>query len=341
MRIRLHRIIPYGLLGCLLLQGCGLVFDAIQKTGYAGFSHEVDAICRRGSLHVGIEAEPRTPFVFPAIWTDEGARVTGLDVQLIQTIVAALSQRCGRTISPVIHLVRSRDLFVDLNEGKVDIFASAIAANVPWPAANGVAYSFPYFSNAGVTVITRSSEVVERVRRNLQEQKPSQDSLLKQLGNQALAGLTVAVQEGSSFHSYAQMNLTKSRLVLCDSLPAAFETSDPRIDVILGGVPILEFQLTRLRKDWRFITTEAGQPLIFMREHYAVVMDEESYRLRWLVNNLLFEMNESGQLAELQHHWLKESYAYPRRAESEGLPFTIERMVEHYNQGACRYAATS
>lgn len=341
MTIGLHRIIPYGLLVCLLLQGCGLVIDTARMMGHVGFSHEVDAICRRGSLHVGIEVEPRTPFVFPAIWTDEGTRVTGLDVQLVQTIAAVLTQRCNRTISPVIHLVRSRDLFVYLNEGKVDLFASAIAANVPWPAATGVAYSFPYFLNAGVAVITRSSEVVERIRLNLPGQKPSQDSLLKQTGKQALAGLTVAVQEGTSFHAYAQMNLTNSRLVLCDSLPAAFEANDPRIDVILGGVPILEFQLTRSRKDWQFITTEAGQPLILMREHYAVVMDEESYRLRWLVNNLLFEMNESGQLAELQNRWLKENYAYPRRAETEGLPFTIEHMVEHYYQGRCRYAATS
>ncbi len=341
MRTRAGRATFCTLLLGLALQGCGLVIDLAHMVGHPPLPHELDAICKRGKVHVGLEVEPRQPFVFPAIWTDEGARVTGLDVQLIQTVGAALSQHCGRSVVPIIHLVRSRDLFVYLNEGHVDLFASAVGGNVPSPRTAGVAYSLPYFFNAGVTAITRHSEVIERVRANLRNQKITAEAPLKSAGKAALAGLTVAVQEGTSFHWYAEANLPSSRLVLCDSLPAAFEATDLRIDVILGGLPILEFLVTRSRKDWQLVMTEAGKPLILMREHYTIVMDEESYRLRWLVNDLLFEMEESGQLADLQKRWLQDSYAYARRAEAEGFPFKIEEMVEHYYQGRCRYAAPS
>lgn len=34
--------------------------------------------------------EPFRPFVFPAIFTDEGLRVTGLDVELVREIAADL-----------------------------------------------------------------------------------------------------------------------------------------------------------------------------------------------------------------------------------------------------------
>ena len=38
----------------------------------------------------------------------------------------------------------------------------------------------------------------------------------------------------------------------------------------------------------------------------------------------------------MRKRWLEESYAFPRRAAAEGLPFDVEKMVEHYDQGNCR-----
>ena len=155
----------------------------------------------------------------------------------------------------------------------------------------------------------------------------------------ALAGLTVGVQEGTSAHLFAESHLTRSRLVLCDSLPAAFESQEPAIDVILGKQPVLQFMATRVRKDWQQLTGETGKPVVLTREHYVVVMAEESYGLRSLVNDLLFHLDESGRLAEMRRRWLEEAYAYPRRAAAEGLPFSAEDMPRHYDQGGCRSAA--
>lgn len=66
------------------------------------------------------------------------------------------------------------------------------------------------------------------------------------------------MQELTAAHLYAEANLTTSRLVLCESLPATFESADagtdPVIDVILGAEPIFEFMVMWVRKDRRLLT---------------------------------------------------------------------------------------
>jgi polar amino acid transport system substrate-binding protein len=336
----LRRTLRTGLsvLACALtLQGCGLVIDAVQFV-HPIAANQLDSLCARGKLQVGIAVEPLQPFVFPAIFTDEGLRVTGLDVELIRDIAAALSTRCGSlAITPILHLVRFRDLFVELNEGKLDLFVSAVGANIAFPTRAGLAYSTPYFDNGGVAGITRRQEVSEAVRAALRGQEDKPDTLAAAAA--ALAGLTVGVQEGTSAHLFAESHLTRSSLVLCDSLPAAFESLEPAIDVILGKQPVLQFIATRVRKDWKQLTGETGKPVVLTREHYVVVTAEESYGLRSLVNDLLFRLEESGRLAEMRRRWLEEIYAYPRRAAAEGLPFSAEDMPRHYDQGQCRTAS--
>lgn len=335
--LTLQRLFRTGLfLAGLALQGCGLVIDAAERV----WPHSVeraDSICLRGRLQVGMAYEPLRPFVFPAIFTDEGLRVTGMDVELVKEIAAALSKRCGdRPITPVLHLVRFRDLFVELNEGKLDLFVSAVAANIPAPTRAGLAYSTPYFYGGGLAAIVRRSEVSELIRARLDRQRDQPPSLAEIKG--ALEGLTVAVQEGRGAHYFAEANLAMAKVVLCDSLPAAFESEEPAIDVILGGQPILEFTVTRVRQDWQRLTLGDGKPLLFSREPYAVVMAEESYWLRWVVSDLVFRMGESGRLEAMRRRWLEEHYAYPRRAAKEGLPFAAENMPQHYDQGRCRWA---
>lgn len=324
---------------CCVLPGCGLLIDAVEQV-WPVTGNKVDVICERERVQVGLAMEPFRPFVFPTIWTDEGARVTGLDVELVRAMTDELSRRCGRSVTPVLHLVRFRDLFRLLNEGHLDWFVSAVATNIPVPARAGVAYSLPYFYAGGVSGITRSPEVLGRVQANLREQTnhPSADRLAAT--SHALDGLTVAVQDETSAYHYAEANLSASRLLLCDSLPAAFEHADshadPPIDVILGAQPVLEYMVKRVRKDWSLLTRENGAPLFLTKADYGVVIAEESYRLRWLVNDLLLKLDESGRLRDMRTRWMDEEYAFPRRASLEGLPFDVEKMAAHYVQGTCR-----
>jgi ABC-type amino acid transport substrate-binding protein len=317
----------------MALQGCGLLYDAVQAVVPVA-TDELDAVCRTHKIRIGMAVEPFRPFVFPAIWTDEGARVTGLDVELVKELAAALSRHCGHPVTPVLELVRFRDLFLFLNEAKLDLFVSAVPADVPSPTFAGFAYSVPYFYNGGVTGITRASAILERVRANLRDQVTAPNDLVA--NERALAGLTIAVQEGTGAHFYAAANLRTSRLVLCDSLPAAFESAaESEIDVILGAQPVLDFMVKRVRRDWQLLTLDGGRPYFLTRGHYSVVMAEESYRLRWFVNNLLFRLDEAGRFTKMRQRWLEEEYAYPRRAAVEGLPFDVEKMVPHYTQGRC------
>ena len=82
---------------------------------------------------------------FPTIWTDEGARVTGLDVELTRAMTDEFSRRCGQPVIPVLHLVRFRDLFRLLNEGHLDWFVSAVATNTPCPFPCRRRLSLPIF----------------------------------------------------------------------------------------------------------------------------------------------------------------------------------------------------
>lgn len=317
----------------LFLQGCGLIFDAVQAI-YPVSANELDAICRRGKVQVGIAAEPLRPFVFPAVWTDEGARVTGLDVELIREIIDALTNRCGHPVTPVLHLVRFRNLFLLLSEGQLDFFVSAVATGVPAPSRAGFAYSSPYFDQGGLTAISQRADIRERIRSQFADHPKSDRA------GHVLDGLTVAVQDGTAAHFYAEALVRPKRLILCDSLPAAFEYSESAgVDVILGARPVLEFVAKTTRREWALLTRNDDRPLALTDAQYAVVMAEENYTLRWFVNEVIFQLQQTGRLDTMRHRWLDETYAYPRRASTEGLPFDVAKMPVHYAQGVCRETA--
>lgn len=319
----------------LAFSGCGLVIDAVQLVQPIS-TNELQTICVRRQVRVGMSIEPFRPFVFPAIYTDEGVRVTGLDVALVREIASALTEWCGggQPVVPELELVRFRDLFIELQEGKLDFFISAKTTNVVSPVEAGLAYSIPYYYDGGVIGIAKEG-VASQLRKALRGKKAGHD-----IGafTSALKDVRVGVQAIRSPHHYAEANLPDVRLVLCDSLPAAFESQDPSIDVILGKRPILEQMIKWSRKEWQVLTDDGGNPWLLTRENYGILFAEDSYALRRLINDLLFRMEQDGRLSQLRSRWLEESYAYPRRASTEGLPFDAKKMPQHYDQGSCKNA---
>jgi ABC-type amino acid transport substrate-binding protein len=305
----------------------------LQPVAYE-LSDELDVICRHRRMQVGIAIEPFPPFVFPVVWTDQGPRVTGLDIELVQAITKALSEHCGGPpVTSILHLVHFRDLFVLLTEGHLDLFLSSVAYNVPHPSATGLAYSTPYYYTAGIGGIARRPEVIEQVRAALRQ--PSTDGEMLALRKGALAGLTVAAQEGRSPYLYAEDYLKGIRLVACDTLIAAFESKDPPVDVILGKQPILDFVVKREHQDWRPLLLENGEPFLFTRELFTVVMAEQSFELQGLVNDVLFQLEQTGRLAAMHRRWLDEDYAYTQRVTSEGLLTSAEKNIQPIQHGRC------
>ena len=332
-----HGIVPLLIAFGLFLPGCGLIFDAVELVQPLT-RHEMSAICSRGQLRVGISVEPFRPFVFPAVYTDEGVRVTGLDVELIREVADALTTYCDgqKPIVPTLHLTRFRDLFIEMNEGHLDLFVSSVGGNIPGARPVGLWFSIPYFHNGGIGAMIRTPEVAEKIRTQFQKQPGSPDTLAAiQAG---LSGLTVAAQRGRTSHLYAEANLKNIRLLLCDSLPAAIEMRDPPIDVVVSTHAILDYVTKHVWPDWRLLTRNDGTPLVLTQESFSIVTVEEHRRLQWFLNNLLYRLEESGRLEHMRRRWLEEDYAPTRRAATEGLPFEVSKVPEHYDQGQCRFA---
>ena len=336
---------PWGIRGTFLilllligwLPGCGLVFDAVELA-YPLTRDEISTICAHRQVRVGISVEPFRPFVFPAVYTDEGVRVTGFDVELIREVTDALAAHCGgqQPIVPTLHLTRFRDLFFELNEGHLDLFVSSFSGNVPGASPPGLWSSIPYFHDGGIGAITKNQDVAERVHEQFRKQAGHADTLTAI--QKGLSGLTVAAQNRRSAHLYAEANLRGIRLLLCDSLPAAIETKDPQIDVILADYPILQYLTKRVWPDWRPLQRPDGSPLILSQEYFSIVTGEEKRRLQWFLNNVLYRLEESGRLAQMKKRWLEEDYAPTRRATDEGLPLEVSKVPDHYDQGQCQAA---
>jgi polar amino acid transport system substrate-binding protein len=317
-----------------LLPGCGLVYDAVELI-HPLTRDELSSICSRARLRVGISVEPFRPFVFPAVYTDEGIRVTGLDVELIREIADAFTAYCGGAIPivPVLYLTRFPDLFIKMNEGQLDLFVSSVSGTVPGARPSGLWFSPPYFHEDGVAAIIQKPDVAERVWEQFRKQNGKVDTLAAiQAG---LAGLTVAVQKGRSSHLYAEANLKRIRMVICDSLPASIETKDQNIDVILTNHSILEYVTKRVWQDWRLLTHIDGSRLILTHEELSIVTNDDHKQLQWFLNNLLFRLEESGRLKHMRRRWVEAEYAPTRRAASEGLPLEVTQVPQHYDQGQC------
>ena len=322
---------------CVLLPGCGLVFDAVELI-HPLTSDELSSICARGRVRVGISVEPFRPFIFPAMYTDEGIRVTGLDIELIREVADALTAHCGGStpIVPTLHVTRFPDLFIKMSEGQLDLFVSAVSETVPGTRPAGLWFSAPYLRDDGLTAIIQQPEVAERVREKISKQNGKRDTLAAV--QEAFAGLTIAVQKGRSAHLYVKANLKQVHLVVCDSLPAAIEAKDQNIDVILSKHLIIEYVTKRVWQEWHPLTQPDGSPLFLTRDDLSIVTSDTHRRLQWLLNNLLFRLEESGRLAQMRHRWLDEEYAPTRRATVEGLPLEVTQVPDHYDQGQCQRA---
>ncbi|MBH0202294.1 MAG: transporter substrate-binding domain-containing protein [Nitrospira sp.] len=325
------------LIAVALLQGCGLVYDAVT-TIHPLSRDELSSICTRGRLRVGISVEPFRPFIFPAMYTDEGIRVTGLDIELIREVADTLTVHCGRPtpIVPTLHVTRFPDLFIKMNEGQLDLFVSSVSGTVPGTRPTGLWFSAPYFRDDGIAAIVQKPEIAERIRTQFRKQNGQWDTLAAV--QEGFAGLTVAVQKGRSAHLYAQANLKQARLVVCDSLPAAIETKDPKIDVILAKHAIIEYVTKRVWQGWHPLTRIDGTPVILTRDDLSIVTSEEHRHLQWFLNNLLFRLEESGRLKQMRTRWIEAEYAPTRRATTEGLPLEVTQVPDHYDQGQCRLA---
>ena len=261
--------------------------------------HELSAICSKGQVRVGISVEPFRPFVFPAVYTDEGVRVTGLDVELIREVADALTTYCGgqNPIVPTLHLTRFHDLFIEMIEGTARSCLSQLTVGISLAQdLQACGIQFRIFITMASEPLSKSQKWLREYGRSFEKQAGNPDTLAAiQAG---LSGLTVAAQKGTTSSLYAEANLLNVRLLICDSLPASVETKDPHIDVILSKHSILDYVTNHVWPDWHLLTRNDGAPLLLTQENFSVVTVEENRRLQWFLNNLLYRLDETGRLEQ-------------------------------------------
>jgi len=315
------------ILATFLLEGCGYLIDGIEWLLPKESSH--DAVCSRESLEIALSAGPYPPFVFPVMNAAGGPRVTGFDIDLIRAIERELQQHCAKPIRPVVRLVPFLELFALMQERKVDLFISATPANVAGAGRGGLAYTLPYFSTGGLTVVARTPKIADVIRQRLSSKGVLVHASLARL--EAMSGFRIAVVDGSSGAAYAAANSTTDRFVVCNTLTAAFhaETSVGQpADLIIGSSPVLTAMARRHLHDWALVTLDGNQPLLLTHENFSIVVREDRLHLLWFLNNLLFKLEESGELRQLRSRWLDEEYDAGLRAVEEGLPVSDEAREE-------------
>jgi ABC-type amino acid transport substrate-binding protein len=261
--------------------------------------------------------------------TGEGPRVTGFDIDLIRAVERELNQRCGKAIHPAVKLVPFLELFALLQERKVDLFISATPSDVAGAGRGGVAYSLPYFSGGGLAVIARTANIAEEIRQRLLKQRAKIHAALTRL--EALSGYRIAVVDGSSGAAYAQANATTDEFIVCNTLAAALhaeESLDKPADLILGSAPVLTWISQHLPAEWTVVRLEGDEPLLLTHENFSIVVREDRLYLLWFLNNLLFELEDAGDLQRLRQRWLQEDYDVETRALHEGLPVTAAAKEE-------------
>jgi hypothetical protein len=61
-------------------------------------------------------------------------------------------------------------------------------------------------------------------------------------------------------------------------------------------------------------------------------MAEQSFRLQWLVKNVLFQLAESGRLTAMHPCWFAKDYNYAQRAITEGLLSSTSKTIHENEQ---------
>ena len=80
---------------------------------------------------------------------------------------------------------------------------------------------------------------------------------------------------------------------------------------------------------------------MLVREQYVIVVAETKYQLRWLVNDVLWELEESGRLADMRRRWLDPDYADSAETLRDAVPCPECKESRVRSPGSCRIERTS
>lgn len=222
-------------------------------------------IRRRGTLRVGLDAS------FPPFETiDAGGQIVGLDVDIARAIATNLG------VELELVNIGFDGLYDALLARRVDLVISGLPYDPRW--TQDVAYTRNYF-NAGQLLVTRADESsVSRVA--------------------DVAGHAVAIEWGSQ----ADMEARHLEQELQEVTLLRYATADEALEALLKG----EADAAVVDAVSGVSAFPRGLKIVayLTDEWYAAAVHIESRELLEAVNQSLTHLEESGEMAKMQAHWL-------------------------------------
>ncbi len=230
-------------------------------------------ILERGELRVATSAD-----LPPLTMRDKSGEITGFEIELVRALADAMGLRVSFVVRPF------ADLLATLADGEADL---VIAGMTMTPERNArVAFAGPYFIS-GTAVVARSDAIAEAAS----------------AGELDDPALRYAALTGSTSAAFVARELPRAKLV---------ETRDyeSALALLLGdevdGI-VADFLACQAAM-WRHPEADLSVSAPFTTEPLGIALPADDPLLLNLVQNYLHTIDDTGQLMQLQAHWLADGW---------------------------------
>lgn len=119
-------------------------------------------------------------------------------------------------------------------------------------------------------------------------------------GVDSLAGKTVAVEKGTSSHVWASKNLTKSNLVVEDTITIAYAAlEEKKVDAVLQELPGASFYIKTTTGTKLEVV---GKPFDTTDTNYAIAFPK-GFKYETQFNAAIKKLRDNGTMAQLEKKW--------------------------------------
>jgi polar amino acid transport system substrate-binding protein len=231
----------------------------------------VDAIKKRGTLIMGTSGG-FPPFEVVNVTT---MKLEGLDIDLAQKVADQL----GVSLD-----VRNMDFTALIGAVKTGQIDMAIAGMTITPDRNAsVTFSNPYF-RADQAIVVKSDRTDINTPNDL-------------------AGKQISVNQGTTGDYWVADNLVATGSVSADNVHKFGYASDALLELVAGRVDALVIDSPVAAA---YVAEHAGIKIVYTivtNEHYGIAMNKNSVELVKFVNDLLAQMEASGEMQQLVARW--------------------------------------
>ncbi|MDD1767290.1 MAG: transporter substrate-binding domain-containing protein [Methanomassiliicoccales archaeon] len=230
-----------------------------------------DVIKNRGKLIMG------TSGGFPPfeVINETTQQLEGLDIDLAQRIADELG------VSLEVRDMDFTALIGSVKTGQIDM---AIAGMSITDTRNGsVTFSSPYFK-ADQAIVVKSDRT---------DISTTDD----------LAGMKISVNQGTTGDYWVADNLVATGMVAAEDVHKFGYASDALLELVAGRVDALVIDTPVAAA---YVANNAGIKVVYTivtNEYYGIVMNQKSVELVDFVNELLAEMEASGEMQQLVDRW--------------------------------------